>query len=417
MATVPYLMQAFGLRNYGLWLAISSFANSFYTLDFGLSNGFRNKFTAALASENYPEAKSYLSTIYAILALFAIAIFLIFSLLSPWIDWSSVLSILANEASAAQKALWWVTFFFCLKLVVSVLNTALIAAHKVALSSFIEMLQILVTFFVSVWFSIDPNLSFEKMVALLSLIPVLVYLFSSLPVFALSLKSVRPAIAEIKFKLVSVLLQKGMQFFIIQITAMFLFTIGGFLAGSIYGLEAAAEFGLINKYYAIPLMGFSIILTPFWAGFTDAWIKNDVGWIKKVIKNLMRLWLLYVAFLAIMVYFSEDIFKLWLGKNMQTAIPSMLSFALGAAFTALCAWGNIFSFFLNGIGYLRIQLLSSLIIVLLMLPLLLGLNYWFGLNYNHIFLSGIITLLIGSILGPYQSYLILKGKAKGIWRK
>ena len=417
MATVPYLMHSFGVRNYGLWLAISSFANSFYTLDFGLSNGFRNKFTAALSSEKWLEAKTYLSTIYALLSGFALAIFLLFALLSPWVEWASLLNISAQEAIHAQKALGWVTLFFCFKLVVSVLNTVLIAAHKVALSSFIELLQIAATFLLAWWFSVEPNLNFDIKVAMLSVLPVLIYLVSSVPIYNKILQVVRPSFAAIDFSLLPQLLRKGIQFFIIQISAVFLFTIGGFLAGSLYGMEASAEFGLVNKYFSIPMMGFSIILTPFWAGFTDAWVKKDSRWIKNVIRNLLLLWVAYLIFLIAMVYFSEDAFAFWLGKNSRSALPSKFTFLMGAIFVGLCGWGNIFSFFLNGIGLLRIQLLGSLLIVFGMIPLLYFLNNYLGFHYENIFIAINVTLLIGAILGPLQTYLVLSNKAKGIWRK
>jgi O-antigen/teichoic acid export membrane protein len=293
----------------------------------------------------------------------------------------------------------------------------LIAAHKVALSSFIEMFQTLAIFLLAIWFSVDPTLNFESMVAFVALTPVLVYLISSFPIYSKSLKMVRPHVSLIQFSLVPSLLNKGLQFFVIQITAVFLFTMGGFLAGAIYGMEASAEFGLINKYFAIPLMGFSIILTPFWAGFTDAWIKKDLPWISKVIRNLIWLWLAYFLFLILMVYFSDQLFDLWLGKSGQVPKPSKFVFLLGAIFTAMCAWGNIFSFFLNGIGFLRIQLLSSVVIVLVLIPLLWLLNHWLGLHYSHIFLAIIITMSVGTVLGPIQTYLVLRGKAKGIWRK
>ena len=417
MATVPYLMQAFGVRNFGLWLAISSFASSVYTLDFGLSNGFRNRFTAALSLGDEPDAQQSLSTIYFMLSFIAALVFLIFAFSYPWIDWQSLFQLQAGEVEAAKSAIWWMSFFFCLKLVVSVINTVLIASHRVALSSFLELLQIVGSFLLAWAFSKGVNLPFQTMVLLLASLPVFVYAVGSWPIYRFQLSHIRPRFSKAKLDVAKQFLGKGIQFFIIQITAIFLFTIGGFVAANMYGLEAAASFGLINKYYSIPLMGFSVILTPFWAGFTDAWIKKDLTWIRNILKNLLLLWLAFVLGLALMVYFSEEAFSLWLGKQAGNHKPDQIGFVLGALFTALCAWGNIFSFFLNGVGLLRVQMLGALFIIFAMFPLLFGLNLAFGLNYINLFITIILLMLLGAVVGPLQTYLLLKGKAKGIWGK
>lgn len=417
MATVPYLIQAFGVRNFGLWLAISSFANSVYTLDFGLSNGFRNQFTTALSLGDKKDAQQSLSTIYFLLAMIAVLVFLVFVLCYPWIDWQTLFQLNGAEVASAKLALWWISLFFCIKLVVSVINTVLIAAHKVALSSFLELIQMLGGFLLAWAFNQGLDFPFQTMVLLLTSLPVFVYAFASWPIYTFQMAGIRPLFSAVKFSIVKQFLGKGIQFFIIQITAIFLFTIGGFVAANMYGLEAAASFGLINKYYSIPLMGFSVVLTPFWAGFTDAWIKKDFFWIRRILRNLLSLWLVFVLGLGFMVYFSDQAFSLWLGKQAGTSKPEKIGFVLGAIFTALCTWGNIFSFFLNGVGRLRVQMLSAFFIILAMFPVLFGLNQAFGMNYINLFITIIILMLLGVVVGPLQTYLLLNGKAKGIWGK
>jgi O-antigen/teichoic acid export membrane protein len=417
MATVPYLMQAFGVRNFGLWLAISSFANSVYTLDFGLSNGFRNRFTSALSIGDQKDAQQSLSTIYFMLAMIASLVFLVFALCYPWVDWQNLFQLQASEIASAKMAIWWISFFFCIKLIVSVINTVLIAAHKVAFSSFLELLQMLGSFLLAWAFNKGLELPFQTMVLFLAGMPVLVYSLVSWPIYTFQMANIKPLFSTVKLSIVKQFLGKGIQFFIIQITAIFLFTIGGFVAANMYGLEAAATFGLINKYYSIPLMGFSVILTPFWAGFTDAWIKKDLSWIHRIIKNLLAFWLVFVLGLSLMVYFSDEAFTLWLGKQAGTSKPDKMGFVLGAIFTALCAWGNIFSFFLNGVGRLRVQMLGALCIILAMFPVLFGLNQAFGMSYINLFITIILLMLLGAVVGPLQTYLLLNGKAKGIWGK
>ena len=46
---VPITLNYIESNDYGVWMTISSFTTWFYFFDIGLANGFRNKFTQAIA--------------------------------------------------------------------------------------------------------------------------------------------------------------------------------------------------------------------------------------------------------------------------------------------------------------------------------------------------------------------------------
>ena len=63
-------------------------------------------------------------------------------------------------------------------------------------------------------------------------------------------------------------------------------------------------------------MVLGIILLPFWSAYTEAWLKNDIGWIKSTLKKLKMFWLLLTMITLIMLIFSTYIYAMWVGKEI-----------------------------------------------------------------------------------------------------
>ena len=69
----------------------------------------------------------------------------------------------------------------------------------------------------------------------------------------------------------------------------------------------------------------------------------------------------------ILIWKIEWITNMWI-RNTDILIPQYLSIFMGL-YVILSCWNNIWSYFLNGIGNINIQIYSSIISVLIMLPL------------------------------------------------
>ena len=57
--------------------------------------------------------------------------------------------------------------------------------------------------------------------------------------------------------------------------------------------EAVVSYNIAYKVLFIPVMIQSIILTPFWSAVTDAYTKNDYSWIKRSLRKLNLLTLIF----------------------------------------------------------------------------------------------------------------------------
>ena len=160
------------------------------------------------------------------------------------------------------------------------------------------------------------------------------------------------------------------------------------------------------------MMGFTIILTPFWSAFTEAWAKKEIVWIKKIMQKLLYLWLFLLLPAILMFIFSPWVYKIWVGEKI--IIPYSIS-ALVAVWVLLNAWNGIFAYFLNGIGKIKLQLYLGISAAILNVPLALFLGLKFGIR--GVLLTNVILALAVSWIFPLQYKKIINHTAYGIWTK
>jgi Na+-driven multidrug efflux pump len=84
-------------------------------------------------------------------------------------------------------------------------------------------------------------------------------------------------------------------------------------------------------------------------------------------------------------------------------------------YTVLLLWSTCYSTFLFGIGKLRLQLINTLAIAILYIPLALLLSRSFGIK--GIVIALCLSNLSGAILNPMQYKRIISGNASGIWNR
>ena len=87
------------------------------------------------------------------------------------------------------------------------------------------------------------------------------------------------------------------------------------------------------------------------------------------------------------------------------------------AFTLMLAYGSIYVMFINGVGKVRLQMMSSIIGGVLNIPLSIFLANNCGLGLSGVILASMICMFYGAVLGPVQYRKIMNGTAKGIWNK
>ena len=411
---VPLTINYIKPDAYGVWLTITSLVGWIAMFDIGIANGLRNRLSESLAANDYEKSRTYVSTTYVITGLIAFLLILIYLLFYRFIDWQQVFNSTFISEKELQHVVTIVSVLFLLKFISDIINVISASFQMVSVSSVLLFISNLGTT-LAVWILSKTTKADMVLLALsLSLIPFVISVLASLYFFKNNFKSVKPSFRYVDFKESKSIISLGSQFFVLQIIVLIVFQTDNILIAQFFSPSEVTNFNIGYKYYSIVVIIFTIILTPFWTAFTEAYFKKDFLWIKTTINKLLFYWSISIVILFFMFLMSSWIIKLWIGDVVE--IPISLSLSI-CAYIAVTNWNAIFANFLNGVGKLRVQIFYAIIMGILNIPLCFLLVKIFHFGTFAMPLSNFICLSFGAIISYIQYNKIINNKAQGIWNK
>lgn len=413
LQVVPLTINYINPSQYGVWLTISSIIAWLGYFDLGFAHGFRNSFAEAIAKNDFTLAKKYVSTTYAVLFILFGLILAISLLINCHLDWNRILNITSLPNHELQMTFGLLVCFFCLNIIASVFTTMLTAEQKPALASLIQ--------------TGGQFFAFICIYILTKTVPgnliVLAFAFSGIPCLLLIIVSIctfcqaqyriyAPSFKFIQFSLTKNIVMLGGQFFLIMISMLFIFQFINIILSRIEGPVAVTQYNITYKYFNTLNMLAIIILSPFWSAFTDAYIKHDYNWMRRVVGKLEKLWLFCIPLLIIMVCCSNIFYKLWIRDAVQ--IPLSLSICV-SLYVLFQIAGNLYMYMINGTSKVRLQMIVYLLMAAGSIPLMNLCCKKYGIE--GILIIPTITFLLQAIIGRIQIYKLINCKASGIFNK
>jgi O-antigen/teichoic acid export membrane protein len=409
---VPLTIDFVNPRQYGIWLTLSSVITWFTFLDIGLSHGLRNKIVETEVLGNNLNTKIFVSTTYATLIAISAALFLLFLFINPLINWHLILKIQDYTAGELNQLVLLLFSFFCFQIILQNLNSILMANHdpaKVSLISLVgQSVGIIVIYFLSK--SMSGNLFI--LILVLGGVPPFILFVSSLLLFKNSYRKYAPSLKLIRWKYAKELLGIGGNFFIINLGVIVLYQSDNIVITQLFGPSDVTTFNVAYKLFYAIIMIFGIFLTPFWSAITDAYLKRDLEWIKRIQLKFRRLILYLVMLTVLLVIFSPFIYKLWLGNKVQ--VPFSISVWMGI-YVAVYLWHNLHVIILNGIGKIKLQLYLVIISSIANIAISIWLSKIIGLI--GVVVSNAMVFLVMGIILSVQCKKILNNQATKIWNK
>lgn len=409
---VPLTIKYVTTHQYGIWLTLSSIVSWISFFDIGFGNGMRNKLAEAKAHNKTFLAQEYISTTYAILSIIFFIVWIFLILTNHYINWCKILHAPLSMATELSNLAFIVITYFCLQMVLQIIYTVLIADQRPAFSSFFNMLGQLISLLTIYILTKTTRGSLINLGLSMGFIPIIVLLVTSIIMYNGPYIQYRPTIKTINLALIKNIMTLGIKFFIIQFSAVIIFQTTNLIITQVLGAEQVTIYNIAYKYFFSANMLFSIILTPFWSAFTEAYTKKEFEWMMNVMRKLKKTWIYFVLIVVIMFIISSVVYKYWIGELIT--IPLSISIAM-AIYVLLFTRLSLFIVLINGIGKVQLQLYINIVISILYIPLSLFCGKYFGLL--GILIVNIFVSLIHSILGQIQLSKILARDAKNIWNK
>jgi len=409
---VPLVLNYIDITKYGIWLTLSSIIGWFGFFDIGLGNGLRNKFAEAIAKDQKELARIYVSTTYAILFIIIGIVYFLFLIINPLLNWTKILNTPLEMGNELSKLIIIVFTFFCIKFILQLIGIVILADQKPAINNSFNVIANSLSLLIIFILTKTTNGSLLYLGTTLSVSPVIVLLIASFVFYNKDYSYCKPSFKYVDFKYFKSLESLGVKFFILQIACIVIFATDNIIITQILGPVEVTPYNIAFKYFGIPIMVFTIIITPFWSAFTEAYTKNDIHWIKNSIQKIIKIWMLVVVGVIVLLVISNQFYLIWVGEKVQ--VPFLLSAFMGL-YAIIITWNNIFAYFINGVGKIKLQMYYGVIAMVINIPISIFFAKNLEMGSAGVILGTCCSLIIGSFFAPIQTIKIIKGNAKGIW--
>ncbi|NQX97786.1 MAG: MATE family efflux transporter [Flavobacteriales bacterium] len=410
---IPLTIDYLNPTKFGIWITLTSVIAWFNFFDIGLGNGLRNKFATAKAAGDIRLVRTYISTTYAIITIISILFFILFFIINQFLDWGVILNT-SYDVVELERLVFIVFSVFCLQFIIKLINVVFVADQRPAMSSLINTIGSLISLVAVITLMNYTEGSLLYLGASFSIINLVVPFIAGLWVFNTSYKKYKPTIKFIDFSYAKELLSLGTRFFIMQGAALIVFMTDNIIITQISGPQAVTPYNIAFKYFGIVTIFFTIITTPYWSAFTEAYIKNEISWIKNIMKKAMALWCGFFGITVVLLLLSNFVYDLWIGP--EVVIPFRLSMVM-ALYVTMTSSIMIFGNFLSGVGKIKLSVFHSIFVGIINIPLSIYFAKNLDLGSTGVMLATCCGILISMVFQPIQCYKIIKGTATGLWNK
>jgi len=413
---LPVSLSFVPVEQYGVWITISSVLVWLGYFDFGLGTGLKNRLGESIAKGDTESAKRLISTAYFVLAIIMSLVALVFFLLSGFIDAVRIVGNPHDSVISHQiivNTVNTVVFVFILRFVLQLINPifdALQMLYSTKIIMVVSQILILITLMV-IRNRVEGNILILGLT--FSLAPVFALLVFSF-VFFLKNRQYAPSLKMVDLKLTKSLYSLGFRFFLVQLNMLVLFQSTNFIIINYIGSSEVVQYNIAFSLFSMMNVGFATIAAPYWSAYTIAWNQKDFAWIRSAQKKLMKIWVVMMLVSLVVLFFSPQIYKLWIGSHVT--IDFTLSTLL-YVYMGVITFGLIYNTFINSTGKILLQTMVLTVLTIFFIPLVILLINKFEMGLYAIPISLIFVGLYTVVVAPIQSKRLLSGTAKGIFNQ
>lgn len=404
--SISYQVKILGMELYGVWSTLLSIITWIVFFDFGIGNGIKNHLTKALSLNNIQESKEIIVTGYVAVFLIAICIFCIITLITSFFNLNNLFNTEILTNAELKNIIIILFLFISIHFVLSFVKQFIFAIQKNALNEFEQFLfyTILFLFLIVMYCLNSHDLLILVMIYGFSLVVSKIFLTI---IFFYKNKSLTPSFKDFNKNILSKLVKIGGSFFLLQLVSMFILLSDKIIITQLLGPSYVSSYDITYRLFSVILIIHGIINAPMWSAYTEAFTKKEFKWIKKNLSKMNTI-VFVLIFISIFLYLTDNfIIKYWIGNFF--VVPNSLSFTM-SIYVIVLAWCNNYAFFLNGINKIKGQFFSLLFGAIINIPLSIYFVKYLHYGDAGVVIATIISLSFFAIIGPIQTYRILKYK-------
>ena len=410
---VPITINYVNASIYGIWLALSSIVIWISYFDFGLPNGFRNKFAEAKAKNDIELARSYVSTTYCVMSFIFLTILIAMLIFNEFVNWSTLLNVDITLQKELHDVFIVLSIFFCLRVIASVFTFMLFAEQKPAFAAAVQTIGQVLTLSIIYILTCSTQGNLFLLALTLSGIPCMtIIIISAFSFLSSHYRTFAPSTKYIRLELFKDIIGKGIQFFFVSIIILLILQFINIAISRELGPLQVTEYNISFKYFSVVYMAMELLVSPFWSGFTEAYTQKEYAWMSNMLHRLEQIVVLSIPGIFVMLLCANIVIRLWIGDEVIVPISLSIMMAIFVFFqSAYCVYSNL----INGTSKIWLQTLLFIVSACLSFPAItIGIRI-FGLWGCLVFPT--IIYIIAALLCRIQIKKLVSQRASGIWNK
>jgi O-antigen/teichoic acid export membrane protein len=388
--TVPLLLKALGTNNYAIWVTITALVAWLNLFDFGSGYSLKNKVTEALANNNLPAIQPLIAgtvQFYLIMTMIILICFL-FSFV--------FVGIFKSHTLLAMLVYLPIIFSFPFMLGHFIIQ----GLKKFNLFNGILFLQSLSWLAVII---LLKNGYIKSNIFVLATCFSLLFIIANGTIYFIALKKINFEFKSIlnfkNFSSSRTTLLLGGKFFFLQLSSLFLYSLGNILTYNHLSLVNVAQYDTVNKIYLMGITIFNIITSVYWAEISQEKALKNKEKLLRLYRQLMLFSGLFTLGCTIITLLMPNIIDLWTKHMIKINENQLYPFLLLVSIQAFAYSGAVV---LNAFEQLNVQIILSLISAVMIIPLS-NLLFKYNIGLGTVPLASSILTLPTLVYLMYQS--------------
>lgn len=413
LVKVPILLNYLEPEKYGIWLTIVSILLWTQQFDLGLGSGLRYKLTESIAYNDDMHGKSLTSTAYVSMGAIMLAIFLVASPILSTLNWNSILNVHTIENKELIITIISVFFVFILQFLFGLISVVLKADQRAAISDIFKPIGSIISLVVVLLLGFFSSNSLLFASLAMAIPFVLVLLIANLYFFTKDYKCFRPNYKFFNKHLLKDIYSLGLKYFLGQFAALVVFSSSNVLLSNIINPQEVTVYNIARTYFGLLVIFYNMILIPFAAATTDAYVRNEFDWIKRSMKKLNLVATILFVGMLFMLLISKHAIHLWVGDAV--VVPISLAIAL-TIYNMLSVFVSPYANFIGAVGKLNIRVYIAIFKIVVFIPAAIFMIKMMG-TVGLVVTIIVINTLVNLVFGVLQYKKIISKTASGIWNR